>query len=204
MGKPSPLDSFRSTPSSPRGRGGWEELIMTEQVSIAWVSGITGIAGVILGVLVAQIFEYIKRKSEEKRWYIDYFLGKKIDAFSNIYTALIDCHFVLNLYGNYPPASIQEFRDKISPKEEAYLHMKAFANIYLDEEGEKLTSASLGAFGQASMAIWLNTPGCPQIRDSYSDQTRTFDWKLFTDTYNNTVAWLKKELSPGILKSVGK
>jgi len=41
---------------------------------------IIGAACSLIGVYITQYYESKKRKSEEKRWYADYFLGRKIDA----------------------------------------------------------------------------------------------------------------------------
>jgi len=127
---------------------------MTETILV----GIISATSALLGVGITQLHESKKRKSEERRWYADYFLGRKIDALNNLYVALVDCHFIMNFYGNFPPSTLQEFKEKVLPKEDAYLRSKVIASIYLDDKADNIMSNALGAFRHASMAIWLSLP----------------------------------------------
>ncbi len=131
-------------------------------------------------------------------------MGRKIDALNNLYVALVDCHFTMNFYGNMPPSTLQEFKEKVQPKEEAYLRAKVMASIYLDDEAEKIMSRALGAFRQASMAIWLSLPNdqCPANQISYSESTRRMDWQGFMDSYEKSVSCLKSMLNPKVLQRV--
>ena len=118
-------------------------------------------ASALLGVFITQFYESRKRALEEKRWYAEFFLGRKIDALNSLYAALVDCHYTINFYGNDPPSTMQEFKEKIQSKENAYLRAKVIASIYLDEGADKIMDYALGAFRQSSMAIWLRTPDNP-------------------------------------------
>ena len=175
---------------------------MTEVVSV----GIVSAASALLGVWITQRYESRKRESEERRWYADYFLGRKIDALNNLYATLVDCHFAMNFYGNCPPSTLQEFKEKVQSKEEAYLRAKVMASIYLDDEADKITSRAMGAFRQASMAIWLSLPNdqCPANKSSYSSSIKSLDWERFQDTHEKAVACLKDKLNPKVLKHVEK
>lgn len=84
---------------------------MTQTILVAIISA----ASALLGVWIAQRYESIRRKSEQRRWYADYFLGRKFDALNNLYASLVDCHFTMNFYGNYPPSTLQEFMEKVQP-----------------------------------------------------------------------------------------
>ena len=61
---------------------------MTDGVKIAIISS----ASVLGGVIASQVFELLKRKSEERRWYADYFLPKKYESISNLYAAIQSTH----------------------------------------------------------------------------------------------------------------
>jgi len=175
---------------------------MTETILV----GIISAASALLGVWITQRYESRKRESEERRWYADYFLGRKIDALNNLYATLVDCHFTMNFYGNCPPSTLQEFKEKIQPKEGAYLRAKAMASIYLDDEADKIMSNALGAFRQASMAILLSLPNeqCPANKNSYDSSSRDLDWGIFVETYEKAVACLKDKLNPKVLERVEK
>jgi hypothetical protein len=175
---------------------------MTETILV----GIISAASALLGVWITQRYESRKRESEERRWYADYFLGRKIDALNNLCATLVDCHFTMNFYGNCHPSTLQEFKEKVQPKEEAYLRAKVMASIYLDDEADKIMSNALGAFRQASMAIWLSLPNdqCPANKNSYDPSTRNLNWSDFMETYEKAVACLKDMLNPKVLESVEK
>lgn len=174
---------------------------MTETILVSILSA----ASVLLGVWITQYYESRKRKSEERRWYAEYFLSRKIDALNNLYTTLVDCFFTMNFYGNLPPSTLQEFKEKVQPKEEAYLRAKVIASIYLDDEADKIMSNALGAFRQASMAIWLSLPNdqCPANKNSY-DSDRNLNWLNFNETYKKAVACLRDMLNPKVLEGVEK
>ena len=175
---------------------------MTEIILVGIISAVSAL----LGVYITQRYESRKRESEERRWYADYFLGKKIDALNNLYATLVDCYFTMNFYGNCPPSTLQEFKEKIQPKEEAYLRAKVMASIYLGDEADKIMSNALGTFRQASMAIWLSLPNdqCPANKNSYSPNIRDLNWTDFRGKYEKAVAFLKDMLNPKILESVEK
>ena len=172
---------------------------MTETI---W--GVIAVGGTLLGVLITQYYDLRKRESEERRWYADYFLGRKIDALNNLYAALVDCHFAMNFYGNCPPATLQEFKEKVQSKEEAYLRAKVMASIYLDDEADRIMSSALGAFRQANRAIWLRLPDveCFVNKDLDDLSDTEFDWNNFTGTYKKAVACLKERLNPDILEHI--
>jgi hypothetical protein len=175
---------------------------MTETILV----GIISAASALLGVLITQRYESRKKESEERRWYADYFLGRKIDALNNLYAALVDCHFTMNFYGNCPPSTLREFKEKIQTKEEVYLRAKVMASIYLDDEADKVMSNALGAFRHASMAIWLSLPDdqCPANKNSYDPTIRNMDWDDFQDSYKKAVDSLKGMLNPKVLEHVKK
>ena len=175
---------------------------MTETILVSIITA----ASVLLGVWITQRYESRRRESEERRWYADYFLGRKIDALNNLYATLVDCHFTMNFYGNCPPSTLQEYKEKVQTKEEAYLRAKVMASIFLDDEAGKIMSDVLGAFRQAGMAIWLSLPNdqCPASKNLYGPSVVTFDWVGFNKTYDSAVACLKGILNPKILERVEK
>jgi hypothetical protein len=172
---------------------------MCETIIVALISA----GSALLGVALTLYYEKKRRESEERRWYADYFLGRKIDALNNLYATLVDCHFIMNFYGNCPPTTLQEFKEKVQPKQEAYLRAKVIASIYLDNEADKIMSNALGAFRQANMAIWLSLPNDQRPANSYDSSIRDLDWKKFSETYEKAVDCMKSILNPRkILDSV--
>ena len=156
------------------------------------------------GVWITHHYESKKRKSEEKRWYADYFLGRKIDELNNLFVALVDCHFIMDFYGNFPPSTLQEFKEKVQPKEDAYLKAKVKASIYFDNKADKIMSNALSAFRQASRAIWLSLPDdqCPANKNAYNSKMKNLNWERFQKTYKKAVSCLKEKLNPKILEYI--
>lgn len=191
-------DKYNNLKDTPQERG----KNMIETILVSLISATSAL----LGVHITQNYESKKRESEEKRWYADYFLGRKIDALNNLYATLVDCYFTMNFYGTCPPSTLQEFKEKIQPKEEAYLRAKVMASIYLGDETDKIMSNALGAFRQASMAIWLSLPNdeCPANKNSYGPATKELNWSGFREKYEKAVACLKDMLNPKILESFEK
>jgi len=175
---------------------------MTETVLVGLITATSAL----LGVLITQRYESKKRESEERRWYADYFLGRKVDALNNLYAALVDCYFTMHYYGSLPPFTLHEFKEKIAPKEESFVRAKVMASIYLDNKAEDIMFKALGAFKQASMAIWLSLPDeeCPVNKNSYSEKIRNMDWDRFTKTYEEAISCLKDLLNPKVFQQVRK
>ena len=86
------------------------------------------------------------------------------------------------------------------------MRAKVIASIYLDDEADKIMSSALGAFRQASMAIWFSLPEdqCPANKTSYGPDTKELNWSGFREKYEKAVACLKGMLNPKILESVEK
>jgi hypothetical protein len=158
----------------------------------------------LLGVLISRIFDERKRKSEERRWYAGFFLGRKFEALQQLFAALVDCHFAMNYYGSMPPRTIQEYRDAVSPKEQAYIRAKVMASLYLDDEAEEIMSEASGAFRQASLSIWLRIPKeeLPVDPDTYDASTKRLDWVEFNKSYEAAVDCLRSLLHPTALKEI--
>ncbi|MDD5511005.1 MAG: hypothetical protein PHI12_09350 [Dehalococcoidales bacterium] len=167
---------------------------------IAIVTPIITAASTLLAVWLTQRNESRKRGSEEKRWYADYFLGRKIDALNNLFTSLVDCYFAVNRYGNYAPSTYQEYIDEVVTKEDSYLKAKVAASIYLDNEVRGIMSHALGAFRLASIAIrsTISDDKCHMSKDSAID----LDWFKLEDSYNKAVVCLENLLNPEVLKKI--
>lgn len=162
--------------------------------------------GALGGVAISQISEFLRRRVEENRWYADFFLVRKVDALQNLYTALVNCYYTLNFYGNTPPKTLAEHQEKVLVKVEAYLRAMSMASLYLDSEAEQTLSKALGAFRQADIAIFLSLPDdqCPARKDSYPHNVRNLDWQKFLEAYESAKQYLKTVLNPYILRKIDR
>jgi len=168
------------------------------------IIGIITAASALLGVLITQIYETIKRKSEEKRWYADYFLNRKIDSITNLHSSLMDWYFSIHRYGNYSPSTFTEFNSQVNYREEAYVRSLASVSIYLDKKEYLTLTKVLGAFRQASTAIWLSLPDdqCKAVKESYGPEIKNIIWEKVEEVYIEAGTMIKEHLNPEILKQV--
>ena len=56
------------------------------------LSAVIASVSMLIGVVIAQFFGFLNRKSEEKRWYAQYFLDLKIDTFKR------DCKSIKKIF----------------------------------------------------------------------------------------------------------
>lgn len=167
-------------------------------------TGIITAISALLGVWITQRYETKKRVSEEKRWYVDYFLNKKIDSITNLHNSLMSWYFSITLYGNYRPSTLKEFNDQVQPKTDTYLRSLAAASIYLNPNEYSTMTKTLGVFRQATTAIWLSLPDdqCPVQKKSYGSDITELKWGEFEQAYVNAEALIKEQVNPEILKHV--
>jgi len=170
-----------------------------------WVATLTG-SFTLLGVGVTLWFQEKRSTLEHSRWYAAHFIGDKLQSFRKLHIALVDCHFTMNFYGNTPPQTLVEFKEKVATKEQAYLEAMVLASLFLKDDEKKIFRKALGAFRQASMAIWLSLPDgqLPVNKMSYSEEIKRLDWSVFTETYEKALEILQQKLNPESLEAIEK
>jgi len=170
-----------------------------------YIPYVIGAATTLLGVLITHIFEAKKRKSEEKRWYAHYFLGRKVDALSNLYVTLEDCYEKIHHYGNHPSTKFQYLKSELFPRMKAFKQAYILASIYFNADDEKMFSLIKAAFETVQFAIVLNLPDeeCPYNKSTYPD-SREINWSWLNSSYNNAVQRAQELLNPKVLVEVEK
>jgi len=133
-------------------------------------------------------------------------LARRTEALIDLHVATVDCRDTMNFCGNEHPRTLAEFREKVLPREGAFKRAMIIASIYLDDAQNEIMKNTLGAFKQASMAIWLNLPDeeCPAKKESYYFETRQLDWKRFFEASDAAIGCLKGILNPEILDRLGR
>jgi len=175
---------------------------MKTDLVVAIVGAVGALISALAGVLITQLYELFKRRSEEKRWYAEFFLGKKIDAISNLYAALIDYFFAIDRYRNSPPATLLAYYENFHSKKQAYWRATAMATIYMDSETRTAVIQAANVFDKASTAILLSLPDdeCPVDKDSYDAGARNIDQSELIDAHSEAVEHLSEMLNPAILE----
>jgi len=174
---------------------------MSETVAI----GILSAATALLAVIVERVFEERQKCSEEKRWYADYFLGRKIDAIASLYSELIDWQYAVHLYGHVSLATLEEYKKQVQTREVSFRRAMVMAKVYLDEESEKTIRNVFAVFCEASQAIWFSLPDeeIPNIKKAnYDDDVKRIEWARFYDTYNKASECLGRLLNPDMLEKL--
>jgi len=177
---------------------------MKTDLAVALVGALGALTSALAGVLLTQLYEFFKRRSEEKRWYAQFFLGKKIDAISILYAALIDYFFVIDRYLNSSPPTLLAYYENFHSKKQAYWRAVAMATIYMDSGTRYAVVQAANVFDEASTAILLSLPDdeCPLDRDSYDPSAWDVDQSKLIDAHGQAVERLSAMLNPDILEKV--
>jgi hypothetical protein len=174
---------------------------MSEAVSV----GLLTAAATLAAVVVQRIFEERKRKCEDKRWYADHFLGRKIDALATLYSELVDWQHELNQYGNFPPKTLEEYRTSVQARGRSFERAMVLSMVYLDQESQDIIRDVFAAFRQTNFAIWLSLPDdqIPNVdKTAYEPPLKTINWERFVITYDKATDCLTRLLNPGLLSSL--
>lgn len=174
---------------------------MSETVAVGILSATTAL----LAILIERIFEERRGRSEEKRWYADYFIGRKIDALTLLYSELIDWQYAINLYGNSRPSTLEEYKGQLHAHEIAFRRAMVMAKVYLSEEVERIIRDTFSIFSQANQAIWFSLPDeeIPNIKKAnYPEDVKRIQWERFFDTFTKASECLGNLLNPDILNEV--
>jgi len=102
------------------------------------------ILGIIIGSIitigtftVTQIFDYFRLKSEERRWYSEYFLNLKIENLQDMHQKLEDCtNIFLYKWGFLEKFTIDDIKKQLEPFVIEYMNAVKKAMIYLDRKGK--------------------------------------------------------------------
>lgn len=139
------------------------------------------------------------RDTEERRWSSEKGLARRFELLNDLHIALVDAYFSLNLYMNMPAQSLEEFKQEVEKKVDAYLRAKVLAEIYLNEAQEKIMATALGAFRDAKLVAWSLLPdeAFPRPRSpEFSATPRTPNLKDFTESYELAQRCLRALLVP--------
>lgn len=176
---------------------------MVNELSLILIGSVSALSG----VLISEIFGYLKRKSEEKRWYVQHFLGLKIDALKNLHNSLEDCYKTFNIYGNTGVQNWTQYQTEILTIEEKYRTAIRMAIIYLSNEEKEIFESFLGQVRQIGSAIRSDIPA-PQVGSRRNRLSQSVsitlpmvnNWPTFIDSYNAAVDCVRELLNPRQLK----
>jgi Uri superfamily endonuclease len=100
------------------------------------------VAALVLGILLTELFNLLKLRSEERRWYADHFLDRKVGAFAEAYAALLECQLSITEWVNDPNLLIPDWRATVRADMTACGRAVALAGLYLEEPDRSLMEAA--------------------------------------------------------------
>ena len=161
-----------------------------------WELIIAFIVGAIIPI-ITQYIEYMKLKSEEKRWYGEYFLKLKVNTIKNLQSVMEECFFIYNKYLNLSPIPLNDYYTYVAGKSEDYRNAKVMAEIYLTETQNRILSNMLGKFREADNAI----KRCSQQNITINKlQNPPFNFGAFVETHVDAVDVFRELLNPRSLR----
>jgi hypothetical protein len=172
---------------------------MIDGVVIALISGFMAL----LGVLISQLFEYLKRRSEERRWYADYFLPKKFNAIHDLY-AQLQTTYGITIYRNRKLKNEDEYQTYVVKEVNELTRRFHLANIYLPEDVNKKIENFKKLITDACLHIYTLILPLTIIQEGKEKNVKV-DWpENLESTYLDAKKALGKRLTPSLLKDLEK
>ena len=171
---------------------------MKDRITIALISG----SLVLLGSVVTQFFELKKRKSDEKRWYADYFLPKKFDSLFNLYASLRSSHGTVGVYRYRKLKNDDEYQRLVVKEINNFSFKFYLASIYLSKSTNYLLSNFQDSLGKAGLHISGNISPLINIVDGV-EKNIIVDWPVEIDAqFTDAKKAIAKSLTPDFLKKL--
>ena len=162
------------------------------------------ITGVVIGAVIpaimfigSKIFDFLKLKSEEKRWYGEHLLKLRIDTLRDLQLIMEESFFIYNKYLNLSPINEEEYFKNVAGKSEKYRDAKVLSEIYLTQAQDGVLSTMLGQLRLADKAIADSI----RLNTGVNGLTPPFGWGEFLDAHTNAQNSLKELLNPNSFRN---
>jgi hypothetical protein len=164
---------------------------MSEVILVGLITAGSALAG----VFISQFFEARKRASEERRWYAEFFLGRKVDALHNLYAALMDSDFEILRYGYAGvPSNTQKDKDRVHSVKDRYMKAFGIAALYLDKDTRRKIIDYHNTFSE----IMIRLVTLEQADDS-APKVLSADWDKLSQEFKDITESLSQMLNPPAL-----
>ena len=174
---------------------------MPDSITIALIATCSTLAG----VLVTQLFDLMRRRSEENRWFADYFLPKKYDAIVKLYGHVNYVNNILRIkkHKTHQTESEKQIDTVLVINELSDTFY--MAKIYLDEVDQKAVDDLIIQFRMAGMYLTAQVTPVEYKDKGGIVKTVVFDWpKNLGDMTDAVSTALSKILMPEKLKQIEK
>jgi hypothetical protein len=147
-------------------------------------------------------FEHSRRRAEQERWYADRFIADKIESLKALFGVLDTWYWAANDFGNTPPSSLDEFRDRLGNRDAEFLAALSRAQLYLSAEDDKTIRMAMSALRRANIAIFQALPDSafPEGRPVRAGDRVLFPWEDFLDNRDAAQQVISRHLNPRVLQ----
>lgn len=153
-----------------------------------------GLAGTILGASITALAGFLGVKLQadaaDTRKQAGYFLERKVNALTDLYSQLEETHRALNDNIGLEPESEDHYWEDVRPKVANFRNALRQHGIFLSEEQDETLHEALGQFRQVDIQIQAQVESNRDVPDHLRA-----DLKDFMDAYENARSALKEELN---------
>ena len=188
---------------------------MTDAVQAAFIGAIVGAAVSGLVALVTTVlnnrYAEKRQKAEAKKWYAQFFLSRKLDSLSSLYSSMIHLHGLILRYIAHPtndPAAILENVDRPI---EVFVRELGLSWVYMSDKDRASINELNNEFLRARRVMLNAIPAGGLItidsdEKEHDDEVlkgdRTLDIAPLRTAFNDFVDRMENLLSPDVLKEI--
>lgn len=169
---------------------GGQSIDMTNSIGSAMI----GLAGVILGSLITAGGGLLRARwqqdAADTRKQAGYFLERKVNALTDLYSQLEETHRALNDNLGLEPENEDQYWEDVRPKVADFRNALRQYGIFLSEEQDEILHEALGQFRQVDIQIQAQVESNRDVPDHLRA-----DLHDFMDAYQDARSALKKELN---------
>lgn len=153
-----------------------------------------GLAGVLLGSLITVGGGLLRARwqqdAADTRKQAGYFLERKVNALTDLYSQLEETHRALNDNLGLEPETEDQYWEEVRPKVANFRNALRQHSIYLSEEQDDILHEALGQFRQVDIQIQAQVESNRDVPDHLRA-----DLKDFRDAYQEARSALKQEFN---------
>lgn len=157
-------------------------------------AALIGLAGVVVGSLITEGGAYIRARGQQDaadtRKQAGYFLERKVNALTDLYSQLEETHRALNDNMGLDSENEEQYWEDVRPKVAKFRNALRQHGIFLSEEQDETLHEVLGQFRQMDIQIQAQVESERDVPNHLMADLREFE-----DTYQDARSALKEELN---------
>lgn len=155
-------------------------------------------------VFLTLLFDVLKRASEERRWYAEFFLGRKVEALHNLHTAVVEGYFLILRYkGVSTPEEAQQFKIDVGSPTLTLARAYTKAILYLDRRSQDKIDAFVSFYNEVAHIIADRATSNSEGKNSNS-KDYSLDLTKLDKGYIEATELLRQMLNPPALRKAAR